>query len=165
MEKKVKVTFVVLVFIFFAGKGYSQAVESILKHKDFFDRKSVSVEREVVGDIIKRGDYSIVNLKDGSFFIGLVLTPEQVHSLEFTRTSQSRGDLVKAEGIFYKECPELSGESIISVKDLVVVKFGERFRKGQYPFRTKVLVYLMVLTVILTSTLLVQRKNYGRKNT
>ena len=126
MEKKVKVTFVVLAFIFFAGKGYSQAVESILKHKDFFDRKSVSVEGEVVGDIIKRGNHSIVNLKDGSFFIGLVLTPEQVHSIEFTRTSQSRGDLVKAEGIFYKEYPELSGESIISVKDLVVVKLLHR---------------------------------------
>jgi hypothetical protein len=117
---------------FFAGVFFwnvlcfGQAVSSadlIAKAKDM-DGKQVTYSGEVIGDVMKRGDFAWANINDGANAIGVWLTREMAVQVQMTGDFKHSGDLVEVTGKFNRVCVEHGGDMDIHGQALSLKRPG-----------------------------------------
>jgi len=130
------------IFWVLCGKASAQRLDEIFKYKNIFDGKEVEVEGVLIGDIIKKRESVFVNLKSGSYFIGLYIPYAQAKEIKFSRRFSQEPDYVKVRGVFHKECPQHLGATDIHVEELTVLKRG---RRVMFPFPKEKLIFVYIL--------------------
>jgi hypothetical protein len=99
---------------------FGQAVSSadlIAKAKER-DGKQVAYSGEVIGDVMKRGDFAWANIHDGANAVGVWLTAEMAAKIQLTGGFKHSGDLVEVTGIFNRACVEHGGDMDIHAQSL-----------------------------------------------
>ena len=109
-----------------AGKILAQPVSSddLISHARDYDGKIVSYEGEIIGDIMKRGAFSWVNINDGKNALGVWAKNDLLKGLVYTGSYRCQGDLVEATGIFHRSCLEHGGDLDIHASSLRKVSSG-----------------------------------------
>ena len=137
--------------------AFAQAVSSkeLISNAKFYEGKAIIYKGEVIGDLMKRGDYAWVNLHDGGNAIGiwipLPLTEEIVHSGSY----KAKGDIVEVTGIFNRACPEHGGDLDIHARALRKISTGRLIRERlNHSKVNQVLILLGVLFLVWILTLL-----------
>ena len=88
------------------------------------DQQSVTFSGEVIGDIMRRGDYGWINVSDGSNAIGIwVKMTDQVAALTPGRYGEI-GDEVSVTGVYHRACREHGGDLDIHAETLTLVQKG-----------------------------------------
>jgi hypothetical protein len=113
----------VSLFVSTARAGTISSTELIEKSKRF-DGNTVSYQGEVVGDVMKRGDYAWINVNDGVNAMGIWLPAEKTKIIEFRGDYKNRGDTVEVRGIFNRACAQHGGDMDIHANDIRLVKRG-----------------------------------------
>ncbi len=75
-----------------------------------YDGKTVVYEGEAIGDIMKRGAYSWVNLNDSVNAIGIWAENSLLKDIAYTGAYKSKGDWLEITGVFHRACPEHGGD-------------------------------------------------------
>jgi len=91
---------------------FAQSVSSseLINNAKQYDTKIVSFQGEVIGDIMKRGNYAWVNLNDGNNAIGIWMSESLAKQITYAGSFKSKGDIIAVEGVFHRACLEHGGD-------------------------------------------------------
>lgn len=146
-----------LIFIFslfpvFLSWAFCQPVTSteLIKNPKTHNNKIISYEGEVIGDIMKRGKFSWVNIKDADNAIGCWVPNDLMQAIVYTGNYKSKGDLVEVTGLFRNSCLEHGGDLDIHVESLRKLTQGRLISEHLNPGkRNLIFVLLGVLCLVL----------------
>ncbi len=137
--------------------------ERIMGNMEYYDGKMITIEGEVIGDIMYRGDYAWItvnddpyslrkSLEEGGDFVGLSnqgigvwVSREAAKKIMTCGGYKNKGDIVSITGEFHRACHEHGGDTDIHAANLEVISSGYAF---SHPFSYGKLLAVMVLSLI-----------------
>ena len=157
-----KLIFLILFLVFFAPafNCYAQPIPSVelINNAKLYDGKVISYEGEVIGDIMKRGDYAWINLNDGKNAIGIWASLALVRDIGYTGSYKSVGDGVEVTGVFRRACPEHGGDLDIHAQAIRKTGAGRRLQERlNLDKRNQVFIFLGIIGLIWISKLLIAK--------
>lgn len=96
----------------------------LINNSFLYDNKIVGYRGEVVGPVMVRGEYSWVNLYDGTYAIGVWCLIRDTSRIRFYGDYNNRGDLVEVSGVFHRACASHGGDLDIHCSSLEIVEEG-----------------------------------------
>ncbi|MEI7885160.1 MAG: DNA-binding protein [Clostridia bacterium] len=99
-------------------------INQLIENAKTFDGKQVVVRGETIGEVMQRGNYSWVNINDGSNAIGIWMKNSDAQQITLFGNYKNIGDNVVVDGVFYRACPEHGGEADIHCATLKITKTG-----------------------------------------
>ncbi len=135
--QRAKITLLAILFSLFtvhcslSTECFAQTVSSteLINNAKQFDGKIVTYYGEVIGDIMKRGNFAWINVNDGTNAIGIWIEASLTKDIVYTGSFKSKGDLVEITGIFNRSCPEHGGDLDIHAEAITRIKSGEFARE------------------------------------
>lgn len=118
-----------------AADPASVKVNDLIEQAAKLDGQTVTVEGEVVGDRMIRGDHGWINISDPTGDIGLWAPASVLQQVDQVGRYKSRGDRIQARGQFHRACPEHGGDLDIHVESLTVVGQGGPIDRAVRPQR------------------------------
>lgn len=105
---------------------YGQVISSseLISNAKQYDGKSVVYAGEVIGEVMVRGKYAWINVKDSKNAIGVWMPRDLTRDILFTGSYKFKGDEVEISGIFHRSCQEHGGDLDIHAQDLRRVNIG-----------------------------------------
>ncbi len=114
---------VATLFSIFAANCYAvtwSSNELIEKSKELNGRK-LNYSGELVTAILDRGEYSWINLNDGSNAIGVWCKSGLLGGVNFAGDYKNRGDIIEVNGTFNRACSIHNGELDIHADTVKIV--------------------------------------------
>lgn len=99
-------------------------INDLIENAKKLDGKVVTIQGEAIGECMDRGEYSWVNINDGTNAIGLWLETNKAIKISRYGNYKYIGDTIKITGIFHRACTEHGGEADLHVNTLKVVNTG-----------------------------------------
>ena len=116
----------ILVFAFSTTcmtKEYSNFSE-LIENGESIDNSNITLKGEAIGEAMNRGNYSWVNISDGSTVMGIWIKAEQAQSIKNFGKYGHKGDVVKISGIFNRACKEHGGDMDVHAISVEVIDAG-----------------------------------------
>ena len=136
---------------FLVSEGFAKSISSseLINSAKQLDGKTVVYQGEVIGDIMKRGHNSWVNVNDGANAIGIWLESVLAKDIRYAGAYKSRGDLVEVVGVFNRACQQHGGDLDIHGQQLVIIKSGYPIVENfEFSKRNAALVLCAILGVL-----------------
>lgn len=149
--KKLSLFILFLVFSVPAFDCYAQSISSaeLINNAKLYDGKVVSYEGEVIGDIMKRGDYAWINVNDGKNAIGIWINSGLVKDIGYTGSYKSVGDGIEVTGVFRRVCPEHGGDLDIHAQSMRKTGAGRYLQeKVNVDKRNQLFIFLGIIGLI-----------------
>ncbi|MCM8787242.1 MAG: DNA-binding protein [Candidatus Omnitrophica bacterium] len=133
---------------------YAQTISSteLLNNATDYDNKVITYEGEVIGDILKRGNYSWINIDDNNFTIGVWVETSLIKDITFTGNYKTEGDQIEVRGIFHKNCSQHGGDLDIHANEIRIIKKG---RIRDFPLQIGKIKFIVILIIILFSQIMI----------
>lgn len=141
---------VCVLFSIFAGSCYAatwSSNELIEKSKELNGR-NLNYKGELVTTILDRGEYSWINLNDGSNAIGVWCKSSLLGGVKFAGDYKNRGDVIEVNGTFNRACSVHTGELDIHADAVKIVKRGHPFIREIDLNRLNSAVVLFAVTIL-----------------
>ncbi|MGB4438665.1 MAG: DNA-binding protein [Sedimentibacter sp.] len=155
MYKQIKTLIIVfnLIIAFPAVVNAEEVIDinNLIEHAADFDGQKVIVKGEAIGERMDRGNYSWVNINDGTNAIGIWLNKNEAEQIEYYGNYKYKGDTVTITGMFNRICNEHGGESDIHNYSLEITEEGHLV--NEHISSTK-LVIAAVLTIFALTLLI-----------
>lgn len=123
-------------------------INDLIENAKELDGQEVTVQGEAIGESMNRGDYSWININDGTNAIGIWLLKEEAEKLSYFGNYKYRGDAVKITGIFHRACKEHGGEADLHYSSIEILKDG-------YLVTEPISSTKLIVTIILTTSSLI----------
>ncbi|MDI3280104.1 MAG: OB-fold nucleic acid binding domain-containing protein [Bacillota bacterium] len=107
-----------------AAEAPQVSLNRLIEEAASYHGKEVTVEGEVVGDVMLRGSYGWLNLSDGSAVLGVWGPAELLRQVRTGGGYWAQGDRVRVRGIFWRADPRQGGELDLQATALEVVARG-----------------------------------------
>ncbi|KPU43772.1 hypothetical protein OXPF_26320 [Oxobacter pfennigii] len=150
---KIKYTLMtVLFYVLLTNSAYAEGISSndlIDKAKEY-DGKEVIYTGEVIGDVMKRGDYAWINVFDGNNSIGLWIPYSDGQKISIAGSYSHKGDIVRARGIFNRACSQHGGEPDIHIERLEILEKGYKNARVINTSKKYIASALLVMSLGLT---------------
>ena len=130
----------------------SVTIIELIEHADEFEGKEIIVEAEVIGDIMKRGSYSWVNVLDKTSSIGVWTNNDNINQIGITGHYKQKGDIVKITGVFHDACLEHGGEADIHCLDMQIIQTGYKTKDSLSIHKLISTIFLIIVAGILGYT-------------
>jgi len=147
------------------GLAYGEVVSSsdLIENSSKFDGQVVVFRGEVVGDILRRGEYAWITVNDdvysrrpvreggklegGNQGFGIWVPVRETREIRHIGGYRHRGDIVEIVGIFNQSCPQHGGDMDIHALELSVIQPGRSYQEIPNLRRALVALLLMVLSL------------------
>lgn len=104
-------------------------INELIEDAKGYDGQEVTIQGEAIGESLERGNYTWVNVNDGTNAIGIWLEKSKADKILYYGDYDHKGDTVKIKGIFYKACKEHGGESDLHGYSLEIVEAGYQVKE------------------------------------
>jgi len=104
-------------------------VNDLINNMGEFDDKVVTIEGEAIGEAMNRGNYSWVNINDGTNAIGVWLKSSEAERITTFGDYKHAGDTVRISGLFSKNSLEHGGDVDIDCSSLEIIKKGHSVKE------------------------------------
>lgn len=158
-------------FFLFDLSSYADVVsgKELFENSKKYDKKTVVYRGEIIGDVMKRGDFIWINLRDGDEVMGIFLPRELLPPIKYVGGYKTTGDILEVEGVFNAHCEEHGGDMDIHAEKIKIFKEGfyrEEVIKRWKEVWTRRLFVLAAfwLSLILLRNFREKIKMKGRKN-
>lgn len=152
MGKKSKVLIILFVFTtLLTGvvKGTTHIeINQLIENSIDFDNKEVTIQGEAIGELLERGNYSWVNINDGTNTIGVWIKTEEAKLIMFWGDYKHKGDIVKISGIFSRDCTEHGGDVDIHNVSLNIIEKGYNIKENVDISKIYIGTFLTFITLI-----------------
>jgi hypothetical protein len=121
MKNKFAFIFIILSFLVSLPAtifAQGQSSTDLINHSREYDAKPVTYTGEVIGEIMRRGEFAWININDGENSLGVWINAALIQDINFKGSYKIRGDSVEVTGIFHRACPEHGGELDIHAQGL-----------------------------------------------
>ncbi len=139
-------------FIFhFSLTCFAQPISSteLINKAKQYDGKTVVYEGEVIGDVMKRGDYAWVNLNDDKNVLGVWIPRDLTKEILFTGNYKTKGDWIEITGIFQRACNQHGGDLDIHAQTIKKIIPGRPLQEKLNPAKRDFAFILLVILIIL----------------
>ena len=119
--------------------GYSEAdvsaqptdsyvmLSELIENAEEYDGKTILFKGEAIGDPLKRGDHTWVNVSDGNnSAVGVYMTSSQASEISTYGAYEKKGDILVITGTFHEACFEHGGDLDIHADSVQIDKAGYR---------------------------------------
>ncbi|SNX52950.1 DNA-binding protein [Thermoanaerobacterium sp. RBIITD] len=130
-------------------------ITDMINNPQKYDGKSLSIKGEVIGDIMKRGDFAWVNISDGNNALGVWIPYNLTKDIKYKGNYADKGDIITVQGTFNRVCKEHGGDMDFHADKIIDIKGGE---KVNHIIDTNRLVYLGVATIIVILLAIMKNK-------
>lgn len=122
----ITITLIAICFIPVSAYAVDNTVSSndLIDNASEYDGQTIVYTGEVIGDIMSRGDYTWLNISDGSNAIGVWVKSADMQDIKIAGRYDNRGDIVKITGIFYRACANHGGDFDIHANSIEIVERG-----------------------------------------
>jgi hypothetical protein len=134
------------------AKAAAVKINDLIENQREFNGQVITIQGEVIGESMNRGDYSWININDGSNAIGIWLKKSDVEKIKYYGNYKNLGDEVEIVGTFSKSCIEHGGEADIHATSILIVKEGHLV-KEHIDF-VKIIISIIILFITLIIYLL-----------
>jgi len=134
------------------------SAQELLENAEKYDGKIISFKGEVIGDIMIRGEWAWVNVRDEAGAIGVFCPKELLGEIEEQGDYRHKGDLISVRGIFHRACPQHGGDTDIHAEKITLIQKGEVISHPLDPQKVKASVILAALVCVLGILYLIIRK-------
>jgi hypothetical protein len=112
-------------------KSFAQPISSreLIENAKMYDGKLIEYEGEVIGDVMKRGDFVWINLHDGKGTIGVWAKKDMAKVIEYRGNYRFKGDWLRVKGIFNRSCSEHGGDLDIHAISLDRIESGREIKE------------------------------------
>lgn len=104
----------------------TMSINDLIEATTLYDGQTITIEAELIGEALDRGEYSWLNVNDGTNAIGIWVNNSQIESLVFFGDYDTIGDTVAITGVFHQSCPEHGGDVDIHAESISVIHSGFR---------------------------------------
>ncbi|MGB9641819.1 MAG: DNA-binding protein [Candidatus Ratteibacteria bacterium] len=136
--KPATIVFVIVLIMTAFCRG--QSIPALVNNPDLFDGKIVSVDGELVGDIIEGKGGFWVNVLEADVAIGVWCPLAARGKIKFLGRYDVEGDIVRVEGVFHKRCVEHTGDMDIHAGSIEVLKQG-RIKEEEIPIEKVIFAF------------------------
>lgn len=166
MRKLYKTLILVLVFIFcYSGISYAEeyiSINDLIEGAKQYDNEEIKIKGEAVGEIMKRGKYSWVNINDGSNVIGVWLNNDLASKISVLGDYKHKGDMIEVKGAFSRDCSEHGGDIDIHASSITIIEKGKLTIPQIKENRSKIALALTFSTMLLCFIFLNVKKQFNR---
>ncbi|MCM8796220.1 MAG: DNA-binding protein [Candidatus Omnitrophica bacterium] len=136
--------------IFLLNTCYAQSISSteLINHAELYDGKVVNYEGEVIGEIMRRGEYAWINLNDGKNAIGVWLPFVLSKDIVYTGNYRTKGDWILVTGIFHRACPEHGGDLDIHAQEIKKISSGGTLKERLNPAKRNLALGLLGVLIL-----------------
>ena len=124
-----------------------------------YDGTQVTVQGEALGEAMQRGDYSWVNISDGTNAIGIWMETEDARRITDYGNYKQIGDTIEVTGTFYSNCAQHGGDVDIHCTGMRVVSQGHPSSETVSGTKIAVAAILFLLVCALFGIYVRMRKN------
>ncbi len=165
-----------------ADGGDRVSSEELIENSDYYDRRTVVYTGEVVGEVLRRGEYCWITvnddfygqkpvreyqeLKGGNTGMGVYCRSDMLEDVTMVGSYRTAGDVIKVTGVFYKASPQHGGDTMIEAEEVSVIQKGWRVkaRRG-YAGEVVALILLVIAALALGAVWLSRRRKSRRATT
>jgi hypothetical protein len=139
---------------------FAQPVSSdeLINNAKQYDGKTVVYEGEVIGDIMRRGDYAWVNVNDGQNAIGIWLNISLAKDIIYTGSYKSVGDAVEVTGTFNRACVEHGGDLDIHAQTIRKISSGRIIQERLNLSKRNLVIVLLGISCLIWILSLLKHK-------
>jgi len=99
-------------------------LNDLIEDSKRMDQKKVVVTGEVIGEELERGEYSWININDGTNAIGIWVSKNQIKQIKYYGGYHAVGDRISVEGVFHRGCKIHGGDVDIHAEQVKIIKKG-----------------------------------------
>jgi len=139
--------------------SYAQPVSSreLIDNQSRYDGKTIVYAGEVIGDIMRRGEYAWINVSDGNA-IGVWIPIDLLKEINFSGDYKTVGDSIEITGIFNAACKVHGGDLDIHAQAIKKINPGfQKEEKVNTEKRKFALILAGILLLIWILTLFMRR--------
>lgn len=107
-----------------AAKEEVTEINTLVENTKAYDQQVVTIQGEAIGEVLERGEYSWVNISDGTNAIGIWMKTTDADTIKYFGDYKNIGDTVKVTGVFSRDCTEHGGDVDIHCASYEIVKEG-----------------------------------------
>ena len=165
-----KITFILLFFSvqLIITPLLAQPIPSyiLIEQAKEYDGREIEFRGEVIGEVMKRGDFAWVNVSDNFKALGVWITAEEANQINFSGDYHYRGDIILIQGVFHRSCPAHTGELDIHATRITKIRDGYEITH-YFPKEKSSTVITLLLVLLLVSIMALinqkKRRNYGSR--
>lgn len=102
----------------------STGIKQLTMDMKGFDGRLVTIQGEAVGEIMRRGKGTWLNIDDGTETMGIWVPNALMPEIDFVGNYKEKGDIIRIIGTFNKACPEHGGETDIHAREVIRIRSG-----------------------------------------
>ena len=143
---KIIILMIMILFIFFINCYADDVVciSELIENSIKLDGNEIVVQGEVIGEELERGEYSWININDGTGAIGIWIKNDNLPYISCYGDYKHKGDIVNIEGVFYRDCTEHGGDVDIHCTNIKIVDQG-------FYVKEEISIVKIIITVALTA--------------
>jgi len=107
-----------------AAKEEVTGINTLVENTKTYDQQVVTIQGEAIGEVLERGEYSWVNINDGTIAIGIWMKTSDADTIKYFGDYKHVGDTVMVTGVFSRDCTEHGGDVDIHCASYKIVKEG-----------------------------------------
>jgi len=142
----------ITMFLFFAITASADdrvTFNQLVENAKLYDEKVVKVRGEAIGEAMKRGTHSWVNINDGTLPMGIWMKDNEAAQVGVFGDYHNVGDVVEVIGIFNRACSEHGGDMDIHAQSVKIVEKGIPTPNPVNKRRVMISIAITICTVIL----------------
>ncbi len=130
----------------------------LLEQAAQYDGRSITYSGEVIGEIMRRGEFYWVNISDGENALGVWVNSGQAKEISFTGSYKTRGDSLEVIGIFHRACAEHGGDLDIHAQSVRKVSAGRVVKEKLNSDKVNLSLVLLGALFLVWILMLLKRK-------
>lgn len=142
---------VFFIFFLFSKAAYADELtfNDLIENGKAFDKKNVTIRGEAIGEPMKRGSYTWINISDGTIPFGIWMKSEDAEKVKIFGDYHNKGDIIEVTGTFNRACSEHGGDMDIHADNVVVIKKGQIITRALDYKKLNISIGLTALTLVL----------------
>jgi len=137
-----------------SAKEYNN-FNDLIENSKKINNSKISLKGEAIGEVMNRGEFSWVNISDGSTAMGIWVDSRQAQIIKNYGKYGYKGDIVQVDGTFNRACAEHGGDMDVHVSSVKVIETGGSL---SIPISNSKKAIASILTVITFSLIFLYKK-------
>jgi hypothetical protein len=134
-------------------------LNDLIEQSNSLDNTEVTVQGELIGEALERGEYAWLNINDTTNATGIWVKMSDIDQIQFYGDYKHSGDIVKVTGVFHRACPDHGGDVDIHCTNIEIIQTGHVIKEQISTSKITVTFLLIVLAATTGgSYLLIRRK-------
>lgn len=133
-------------------------LNDLVEKGKLLDGRELILKGEAVGENIKRGDYSWININDTTNAMGIYMTKDDSLKVKNYGGYNKRGDILEVVGTFNKACKEHGGDMDVHAKKILIIEKGKMIN-NKLPKEKVILAIIMPVLTLAMGYFLYKRNN------